>query len=139
MGVKQIKTGTTILILLMVIVLVGVSGCTEKKATNGTWGEKPAVTTDSLHLVNITAKHYGYNGTTYYYVKGYIQNTAENDATNVNVITTAYDALGKVFANNDTAYIKPTNIPATGQSVFYAIFEDPDNEIANYTVQVTVN
>jgi hypothetical protein len=139
MGVKQIKTGTTILILLMVIVLVGVSGCTEKKATNGTWGEKPTVTTDSLHLINITADHYDYNGTKYYYVEGYIQNTAENDATNVNIITTAYNASGKAFATNETAYIKPTNVPAMGQSEFYVNFEDPNNEIVNYTVKVTVN
>jgi hypothetical protein len=139
MGVKQIKTGTTILILLMVIVIVGVSGCTEKKATNGTWGEKSTVTVDSLHLVNITADHYDYNGTTYYYVLGYIQNTAGNDATNVNVITTTYDASGNVFATNDTTYIKPTNVPATGRSEFYANFKDPNNKIVNYDVKMTVD
>jgi hypothetical protein len=138
MGVKQIKTGTTILILLMVIVLVGVSGCTEKKATNGTWGEKPVVTTDSLHLINVTTNNYDYNGTHYYYVEGYIQNTAENDATNVNVITTAYDTTGKVFATNDTAYIKPTSVPALGQSKFFAEFEDPDNKIVRYDAKITV-
>ncbi|MCE7698056.1 MAG: hypothetical protein K8E24_004200, partial [Methanobacterium paludis] len=71
----------TILFVLLILI-VGISGCTEKKATNGTWGEKPAANSSSLQVINSTADHYDYNGTTYYYVEGYIQNNAESDASN---------------------------------------------------------
>ena len=100
----------------MIVLIVGISGCTEKKATNGTWGEKPAANSSSLQVINSTADHYTYNGTTYYYVEGYIQNNAESDASNVKITTTVYDSSGNVFAINDTAYLKPQTIPATGQS-----------------------
>ena len=122
----------------MVVFIVGVSGCTEKKATNGTWGEKPPATSDSLQVINASSNHYTYNGTNYYYVEGSIQNNAESDASNVKIVTTVYNASGKVFATNDTAYLKPQTIPATGQSRFYAEFEDPDNKIVSYDVKVSI-
>jgi hypothetical protein len=136
-GVETIKFKITTLILVMFIFIVAVSGCTEKKATNGTWGEKAPATADSLKIINATADHYDYNGTTYYYVGGYIQNSADSDASNVKMVATFYDASGKVVATNDTFYIKPTTIPAAGQSRFYVKFEDPDNKITSYDVKVT--
>lgn len=121
----------------MFVFIVAVSGCTEKRATNGTWGEKAPATADSLKILNSTADTYEYNGTNYYYVEGYIQNSADSDASNVKMVATFYDASGKVVATNDTAYIKPATIPATGQSRFYVRFEDPDNNIASYDVNIT--
>lgn len=137
MGVETIRFKVTTLILVMFIFIVAVSGCTEKKATNGTWGDKAPATADSLKIVNSTADHYEYNGTNYYYVKGYIQNTADSDASSVKMIATFYDASGNVVANNNTAYIKPAAIPAAGQSRFYFGFEDPNNRIASYDVNIT--
>lgn len=137
MGVQTIKVKITVLILVMFIFIVAVSGCTEKVATNGTWGEKAPATTDSLKIINSTADHYDYNSTTYYYVAGYIQNSADSDASNVKIVTTTYTASGKVFATNSTAYIKPATVPATGQSRFYVRFEDPNNSITSYDVKVT--
>lgn len=121
----------------MFVFIVAVSGCTEKRATNGTWGEKAPATADSLKILNSTADTYEYNGTNYYYVEGYIQNNADSDASNVKMIATFYDASGKVVATNDTAYLKPATIPAAGQSEFYVDFEDPNNNIASYNVNIT--
>ncbi len=90
-----------------------------------------------MKIINSTADHYDYNGTTYYYVAGYIQNSADSDASNVKMVVTFYDASGNVVATNGTAYIKPATIPATGQSRFYVKFEDPNNEIASYNVNIT--
>jgi hypothetical protein len=127
-----------IILFVLLILIVGISGCTEKKATNGTWGEKPPATSASLQVINSTTDHYTYNETNYYYVDGYIQNNAESDASNVKIVTTAYDSSGNVFAINDTAYLKPKTVPATGQSEFYAEFEDPDNKIVRYDVKVSI-
>lgn len=137
MGVETIRFKVTTLILVMFIFIVAVSGCTEKKATNGTWGDKAPATADSLKIVNSTADHYEYNGTNYYYVNGYIQNTADSDASSVKMIATVYDASGNVVATNNTAYIKPATIPAAGQSMFYFGFEDTNNRIASYDVNIT--
>ena len=121
----------------MFIFIVAVSGCTEKKATNGTWGEKAPATADSLKIINSTADTYEYNGTNYYYVEGYIQNSADSDASNVKMVATFYDASGNVVATNDTVYIKPATISAAGQSRFYVRFKDPNNNIASYDVNIT--
>lgn len=137
MGVETIKFKITTLILVMFIFIVAVSGCTEKKATNGTWGEKAPATADSLKIINSTADTYEYNGTNYYYVEGYIQNSADSDASNIKMVVTFYDASGKVVATNDTFYIKPATIPAAGQSEFYVDFNDSNNNIASYDVNIT--
>lgn len=123
-------------IVIIFIIVVGVSGCTTKTATNGTFGEK-VISTSLISLSNnSTVGTQSYNGTNYYYVKGYLQNNNTYDAFNVNVISTAYDASGNVVATNVSAYLNPTSIPSKGVSEFYVDFPDNNNNIVSDKVKV---
>ena len=82
MWVKMYKK---ILAIFLIIVIVGVSGCTINPKAQSTWGEKEPVSVDYLHIINSTGEHYVKNGINYYYVYGYIKNNAEYDALNVEI------------------------------------------------------
>ena len=126
-----------IIILLLLTAIVAISGCTTKTATNGTFGEK-YISVDSITLSNNTTSdnYTDNNGKDYYYIDGYLVNNNSNDAFNVKVNATAYDAKGNVVATNDTAYLDPTTIPAKGISEFIVEFLDPHNSIVRYDVKV---
>jgi len=124
------------IIILLLTIIVAISGCTTKTATNGTFGEK-SISIDSIYLSNnSTTGNYTYNGTEYYYIDGYLVNNNSNDVFNVKVNATAYDVNGNVVATNDTAYLEPPSIPDKGVSRFYIEFPDPNNKIVEYDVKV---
>jgi hypothetical protein len=127
-----------VLILILLTVIVGISGCTTKTATNGTFGEKTVSINSILISNNTTADTYNdtNNGNEYYYINGYLVNNNSNDAFNVKVNATAYDANGNVVATNDSAYLNPPTIPAKGVSEFYVDFPDTNNNIVRYDVKV---
>ena len=125
-----------IVILLLLTGIIAISGCTTKTATNGTFGEK-TISLDSILISNnTTADTFNYNGTEYYYIDGYLLNNNSNDAFQVKVNATAYDAKGNVIATNDSAYLNPTTIPAKGLSEFYVAFNDTNKKIVRYDVKV---
>ena len=65
---------STMMILILLIFIVGISGCTTKTATNGTFGEK-SVSINSIFISNnSTSDNYNYNGKEYYYIDGYLVN-----------------------------------------------------------------
>lgn len=126
------------LIIALFILIVGISGCTTKTATNGTFGEK-TVSVNSIYLSNNTTADV-FNGTDtglqYYYIGGYIINNNSNDALNVKILATAYDRDGNVVATNESAYVYPTSIPAKGSSEFYVDFPDNNSNIVRYEVKI---
>lgn len=123
-------------VLLLITVIVSISGCTTKTAPNGTFGEK-TVSINNITLVdNVTANHDEYNRTSYYYIDGYVKNKNKYDAFNLKMKATVYDSEGNVVAVNDTFYLNPKVIPAGGESEFYFYFNDPDNKIARYELQL---
>ncbi len=127
-----------VMILILLTFIVGISGCTTKSATNGTFGEKSVSINSILISNNTTAATYNDsdNGSEYYYIDGYLENNNSYDAFNVKVNATAYDVNGNVVATNDSAYLNPTTIPAKGVSEFYMDFPDPNNNIVRYDVKV---
>jgi hypothetical protein len=127
-----------IVILLLLTVITAISGCTTKTATNGTFGEKTVSINSILISNNTTADTYNdtANGNEYYYIDGYLVNNNSNDAFNVRVNATAYDANGNVVATNNSAYLNPTTIPAKGVSRFYVDFPDTNNNIVRYDVKI---
>jgi uncharacterized membrane protein len=127
-----------VMILILLTFIVGISGCTTKTATNGTFGEKTVSINSILISNNTTADTYNDtdNGTEYYYIDGYLENKNSNDAFNVKVNATAYDANGNVVATNNSAYLNPPTIPAKGVSEFYVEFPDTNNNIVRYDVKI---
>ena len=125
-----------IVTLLIFTVVVAISGCTTKTASNGTFGEK-YVSLDSISISNnTTAEHYDYNGTNYYYIEGYLINNNKYDAFHVKLNATTYDTNGNVVATNNSAYLESNSIPANGISYFYVEFQDPNNIMVRYDVKV---
>ena len=125
-----------VIILILLTFIVGISGCTTKTATNGTFGEK-SISVNSIYLSNnSTADNYSYNGTEYYEIEGYLVNNNPYDAFNIIVNSTAYNANGSVIATNNSAYLDPTTIPSNGASYFYVEFNDPNQKIVRYDVKV---
>jgi len=126
------------IILLSLVLISGISGCTEKKAVNGTWGEKEPVSAKYIKIINSTGEHYLRNGTNYYYVYGYVENTAEDDAYNVEIHAKFFDEKGNVVGTNNSARIKPKIIPALGQSWYVLRFNDPENKIVRFELEIVV-
>ncbi len=122
--------------ILILLFIVGISGCTVKEAGNGTFGEK-TISLDSIKVLNnTTSDRYEYNGTSYFYIEGYVQNNNKWDAFNVKMRAIAYDKDGKIFETNDTVYLDPKNIPGGGKSYFFFGFVDQNETITKYDVKL---
>lgn len=124
------------LAIFLIIVVVGVSGCTINPKSQNTWGEKEPVSVNYLHIINSTGEHYVKNGTNYYYIYGYIKNNAEYNALNVEMHAKVYDNQGNLIQTNDSKYIKLKYIPTNGISYYCLTFKDPENKIARYELKV---
>lgn len=126
----------SIAILILFTLIIGISGCTTKTASNGTFGEK-TVSIDSIYISNnTTADTFNNNGTEYYVIEGYLDNNNSNDAFHVMVNASGYDSKGNLVATNNSAYIEPPSITAKGLSSFYIQLNDPKNTIARYDIKV---
>ena len=124
------------IIILLLTIIVAISGCTTKTATNGTFGEK-SISIDSIYLSNnSTTGNYTYNGTEYYYIEGYLVNNNSYEAFHVTVNSIAYDANGNVIATNDSVYLNPVSVPSNGVSYFLVEFNDTSQKIVRYEVKV---
>ena len=78
MTIMTIKS--LILILVLLAVIVSVSGCVSKTATNGTFGEETISLSNMTIVDNVTNGTYQYNGTNYYYIDGFVKNNNIYDA-----------------------------------------------------------
>jgi uncharacterized protein YcfL len=125
-----------IIILILFTAIVAISGCTSKTASNGTFGEKVISLDTILVSNNTTAEQSSFNGTEFYYIKGYLINNNSYDAFHIKINATAYNANGDVVATNNSAYMVSNNIPAKGESLFYVQFNDPNNTITRYDVKI---
>lgn len=131
-----IFTAAVILTATGTVLLAGMSGLTINTTANSTWGEKN-ISLDSINVLNNSTEDiYEYNGTTYSYLEGYVQNNNQYDAFNVKMNATAYDKYGNVVATNDTVYLQSKNIPGGGETFFYAEFPDQENKITKIDVNV---
>jgi hypothetical protein len=136
--VNPMFKNSVIVILLIIITIIAVSGCTTKTATNGTFGEK-YISINSILISNNTTANISNDtntGDKFYYIKGYLENNNSNDVFKVKINATAYDANGNVVATNNSAYIGPPTIPAKGVSEFYVDFPDNNNNIVSYDVKI---
>lgn len=125
-----------ILILLILTATIAISGCTTKTATNGTFGQK-TISLSSIYLANnTTTGNYTYDGTEYYYIEGYLINNNQYDAFNVKVNSNAYDKHGNIVATNNSPNLEPVSIPGNGISDFYVTFNDTNNSIVRYDINV---
>lgn len=125
-----------VLIIFLLIIVIGISGCTINPTANSTFGEKNISLNAMEILNNTTSDYYEYEGINYYYLEGYIQNNNEYDVFNVKINVTAFDKNGKIIAVNDSAYFEPKNIPANGISYFYVDFNDTAKKIAKYDINI---
>ena len=124
-----------LVILILLTIIAGISGCTTKTATNGTWGEKK-LSLDAITVSDNTTGNRSVTNDTRYYVSGYIINGNQIDALNVKLKVTTFDAQNNTVAVNDTPYLDPKDIPANGNSYFYARFDDPDKKIVKFKVEI---
>ena len=124
-----------IVIFILLTIIAGISGCTTKTATNGTWGEKN-FSLNSITVSDNTTGNRSMTNDTLYYVSGYLINGNPGDALNVKLKVTTYDSQNNTVSVNDTPYLYPTDIPANGNSYFYARFSDPDKKIVNFKVEI---
>ena len=131
-----IFTAVLIIAAAGAVLLAGMSGLPINTTANSTFGEK-SISIDAVQVLNnSTEDTYKYNGTTYAYLDGYVQNNNEYDVFNVKMNATAYDKYGNVVATNTTVYLATKNIPAGGETEFYTEFPDVDNKITRIEVNV---
>jgi len=124
-----------VMILILITVLVAISGCTTKTATNGTFGEKK-LSLDAITVSENTTGNRSERNDTLYYVTGYIVNGNPIDALNVKLKVTTYDSQNNTVAVNDTPYLEPKDILSNGNSYFYARFDDPEKKIVKFKVEI---
>ena len=130
-------THCTILITL-ILAAVMVSGCTEIKAENGTWGEKEPVKASELIIVNSTGEHFDRNETSIYYVYGDLKNTNGNDAYNVGIEASFYDAEGNLVGTNTTGTVDPNTVVGEGTSFYYVGWDDPEKRIVRAQLKIVI-
>ncbi|MDO9045574.1 MAG: FxLYD domain-containing protein [Methanobacteriaceae archaeon] len=128
-----------IFIILIILFMVAISGCTFKTESDTTFGQKPNATIKDLYIVNSTGDNYDQNGTQYYYVWGYVGNKAGNQAPNVQITAKFYSENGTLIGTNTTSPNRPKIIPPEGQSYYYTGFKDPNKTISNYTISIAMN
>lgn len=128
----MIKKAVIIVIILLMVVICG---CTTKTAPNGTFGGKN-LSLDAITVSGNTTGNYSEMNDTHYYVTGYLINGNQIDALNVKLKVTTYDSKNNTLAVNETPYLDPKDIPANGNSYFYASFSDPDKKIVNFKVEI---
>lgn len=128
-----------IFIILIILFMVAISGCTFKTESDSTFGQKPNATINDLYIVNSTGDHFDRNGTQYYYVWGYAGNKASNQAPNVQITVKFYSENGTLVGTNTTAPTRPKIIPPEGQSYYFTRFQDPNTIITNYTISLSMN
>ncbi|MDP3484199.1 MAG: FxLYD domain-containing protein [Methanobacteriaceae archaeon] len=128
-----------IFIIIIILFMVAISGCTFKTESDNTFGQKPNATINDLYIVNSTGDHYDRNGTQYYYVWGYVGNKAGNQAPNVQITAKFYSENGTLIGTNTTSPTRPKIIPPEGQAYYYAGFKDPNKTISNYTISLSIN
>lgn len=128
-----------IFIVIIILFMVAISGCTFKTESDNTFGQKPNATINDIYIVNSTGDHYDRNGTTYYYVWGYVGNKAGNQAPYVKITAKFFSENGTLIGTNTTAPYKPKVIPPEGQSYYYIGFKDPNKIISNYTISLSMN
>lgn len=127
-----------IITILIILFMVGISGCTFKTTSDKTFGEKEPAKSSDLYLFNITGDHFDRNGTLIYYVWGYVGNKAQKDASNVTILVKFLSENGTVIGNISTSPKRPQNIPAEGKSYFYTGFKDPKQQVTNYTIELSI-
>ena len=123
---------------MMIVLFIGImfsSGCIDNTKANSTWGEKK-ISLDAMKVSDNTTGNRSETNSSRYYVYGYIDNNNPYEALNVKMKVTTYTSNGTVFAVNDTPYLKPSRIPANGESYFYARFSDPNKKIVRYDVKI---
>ena len=128
------KNSNTIIIILVIIAIIGLSGCA-KKTSNSTFGEKH-ISLDSIKVSNYTNGNYSEHNNTIYYVSGYIINKNPIDALNVKLKVITYDSNNDTVAINETPTLNPKSIPANGNSALYARFYDPEKRIVRFKIQI---
>lgn len=133
-------TFTIVLILAItgIVLTAQMSGLAVNTTANSTFGEKPPATTSDLYIVNSTGDHFDRNGTSYYYVWGYVGNKAQLGASNVQITAKVFDEYNNSIAVNSTSPYRPEVIPAEGESYYYLGFEDPERKIVRYELNVAI-
>lgn len=129
------KKVTAVIIIFFTAGLVFSSGCIDNTKANNTWGEKK-ISMDAIKVSNGTVGNRSENNDSIYYVSGYILNQNPYEALEPKIEVTTYYSNGTVFTVNNNPYLNPQNIPANGQSSFYARFDDPDKKIAKFEVKL---
>ncbi len=131
-----IFTAVLMLVATGIVLLAGMSGFAINTTANSTFGEKQ-ISIDAIKVLNNSTEDiYEYNGTTYSYLEGYVQNNNKYDAFNVKMNATAYDEYGNIVATNDSVYLQSKNIPGESETLFYVDFPDQDNKITRIEVNV---
>ncbi|MGF7119193.1 FxLYD domain-containing protein [Methanobacterium oryzae] len=125
-----------VLIIFLIFIMIGISGCTIDKGVQQTWGEKEISLNKIIILNNTTSDYYEVNGISYYYIEGYIQNNNAHDAFMVKMKATAYDKEGNIVAETDNVYLELKTIPAGEQSYFFFEFTDKNTEIVRYDIKL---
>ena len=128
-----------VFIVIIILFMVAISGCTFKTESDTTFGQKPNATINDLYIANSTGEHYDRNGTQYYYVWGYVGNKAQNPASNVQITVKFYSENGTLIGTNTTSPNRPKIIPTEGQSYYFTRLQDPNKTITKYTISIAMN
>lgn len=127
------KVGMIVVIVLLLG--ISISGCINTSETNNTWGEKK-ISLNAIKISNNTTGNHSETNQSNYYVHGYIKNENPYEAINPKIKVTTFTINGTEFEVNNTPYLEPKNIPANGESFFYARFSDPENKIVQFEVEI---
>lgn len=137
------KIITPILVLILILGIIGISGCTSSNSTSdqnttANTVEKKPLPTNTTHpeaAKVVIASSKGSKEDTYYIIEGQIWNKNSFGVSFVIINATGFDKDGKIVAT-DWTYADDNDIPANGKSKFIIMINDPNKQIVKYSVQV---
>ena len=126
-----------ILILILILGVVGISGCTSSgtNSDSGTnYSSDNTTHPEAKNVVILNSK--GYNDSSdYYIINGTVKNKNSFGVSFIKIAVTCYDKDGKVVTT-DWTYVDDTDVSSQDKSEFSFYINDPGNKIVKYNIKV---
>ncbi len=125
-----------ILVLILVLGIVSISGCTSSDTSNSglNYSSDNITHPEAKNVTVLNSKGYS-NGNGYYIINGTVKNKNSFGVSFIKLAVTCYDKDGNIVTT-DWAYVENTDIPSQGQSKFSFYINDPNNKITKYNIKI---
>jgi len=135
-GADNLKRIIPILILILVLSIAGISGCTSPDTNSDSGGDYSSDNITHPEAKNVVVLDSNANKDPgYYIINGTVKNKNSFGVSFIKIGVTCYDKDGNIVTT-DWTYADDNDVPSKGKSEFSLYIDDPDNKIVKYDIKV---